>query len=86
MKMYAKKEKRGCPASARPRFEFFGCSHAVGHLTSVANWKQPCVARVSSAEVKGGGVRNAAEVGRVWCHPCSRRVSTAGCIGVGGGL
>lgn len=50
----------------------------MGGLTFVADWAQPCVARVCSEEIKGGGVRNSAGVGRVQCHPCSRGVFLGG--------
>lgn len=36
------------------------------------------MARVCSAEVKGGGVRNSAGAGSVRCHPCSRGVFLGG--------
>jgi len=76
-----KKKKRGSPASARPRFSFCGSSRAVGCVTLVADWKQPCEAGVCSAEVKGGGVRSAAEVGSARWHPCPRGVSPWGVPG-----
>lgn len=61
---------------------------------SSRGWKQPefvCPEFVCP-EGKGGGVRNAADVGKVWCHLCSPvppvlcGESAAECIGVGGGV
>ena len=55
----------------------------MGGLTFTADSKQPCAARVCSVEVKGGGVRNAAEAGKVRCYPCSCGVSTADALELG---
>lgn len=73
IKKTRKKVEGGCPASSRPEFQFFGCSGATEGLLVMAGWKQPCVARVCSAEVEGGGVRSPL---------CSHGMSTAGCLPV----
>lgn len=91
MKIYSKKRKKKKKKEAvllalGPFLNFLGVPRAMGRLPSGADWEQLCVARVSSAEVKGGGVRNAAEAGRVRCRPRSCGVSTAQHVGVRGGL
>lgn len=48
-----KKVEGDCPDGPRPTFKFFWCSPATESLIFTAGWKQPCVARVCSAQVKG---------------------------------